>query len=115
MRWLSEDMRQKVGKVILVAPYIGTPTDYPMGKEYEKIRDKFFNFKIDTGIANKTHGLTIFESTDDHGHIKRSIDLLVQYFGNSVKRITLENRGHFTTDEKWVPFPFPELLEEIVK
>lgn len=113
VRWLSEnDVR--VGKVVLVAPFMGL-----LGKDDDEDRryanKHFFDFDIDDKLADKTSDLTIFKSTDDSVTVNGSIDMLMAQFGDSCKLVTLENRGHFRAVEKWIPFEFPELLEEILR
>jgi predicted alpha/beta hydrolase family esterase len=110
IRWLSE-FRGKVGKVLLVAPaYFPFENNHP-GRNDEK----FFDFKLDKNMAQKTAGLTIFESTNDSENIKQSYQILQQELKN-VKFIELENRGHFTTSTAGqVNETFPELLQEILR
>ncbi len=112
VRWLSEN-EAKVGKVVLVAPFMGLASgDDDEDRAYAN--KHFFDFDIDNQLAHKTSSLTIFKSTDDSEKVNDSIDLLMQQFGASCKLITLEGRGHFRATEKWTPFAFPELLREII-
>ena len=112
VRWLSEN-DVKVGKVVLVAPFMGV-ADESDDEDRRYANEHFFDFEIDAQLAGKTSGLTIFKSTDDSKRVNESIDALMDKFGDSCKLITLENRGHFRAKEKWMPFAFPELLEEII-
>ncbi|HEX7632700.1 MAG TPA: alpha/beta hydrolase [Candidatus Saccharimonadales bacterium] len=103
VRWLSENPQIKVGKVVLVAPWIDVEKDdWPL-----------FDFEIDSDIADRTAGLTIFHSTSDAPEIQSSIKVL-QAKLNNYKYVEFENAGHFTrksmkTDE------FPELLKECLR
>mgnify|MGYP001570903166 FL=1 len=67
VRYLSENSI-KVGKVVLVAPWINSQREEPV--------TMFDNLKIDENLLNKTNGLTIFSSSDDNQAIKNSIDVL---------------------------------------
>lgn len=100
IRYLSEN-NIKVGKVVLVAPWIDT----------EKILDTgMFDFNIDQNIVSKTNGITIFNSLADGKVIHDSLDKIM----NETKDIKIKNftdMGHFcyrnmNTDK------FPELLVE---
>ncbi len=101
IRWLSEN-KQKVGKVVLVAPWL----------DPRKIIDpEFFNFEIDTNIISRTESLTIMYSTDDHPDIIQTIEILKSKLQNATYK-EFADKGHFTLNalhsEK-----LPELLEEI--
>jgi predicted alpha/beta hydrolase family esterase len=99
VRWLSEN-KQKVGKVVLVAPWLDPE---------KNIDPEFFNFEIDSDIASRTSQLYILYSTDDDPQIIQSINILKKKLsGATFKEFT--NKGHFVLSslksEK-----FPELLE----
>ncbi len=103
VRWLSEN-KQKIGKVVLVAPWLD-PT--------KVIDSEFFNFEIDQNISDRTSGLTVMYSDDDHPEILKSIEILKSKLKN-VEFQEFHGKGHFTlsclkTDK------FPELLEEILR
>lgn len=105
VRWLSEN-NAKVGKVILVAPWMGIRPD-------QEFDDTFFDFVIDQNLADKTKSLTIFNSSNDVSEIQDSVKLLREKL-NDVQLVELENKGHFTlkglgTEE------FPELLDELLR
>jgi len=110
VRYLSEN-NIKVGKVVLVAPWIGifSKDDDQKNELFDKT---FFEFDIDKNLVSKAAGITLFESTNDDDQ-KPGIEILKKSI-NDMKVITLENKGHFTlrgmgTEE------FPELLEEAIK
>jgi hypothetical protein len=103
VRWLSEN-QVKVGKVILVAPWLDP--------EHE-IDPEFFNFTIDPNIADKTNGLTVMYSTDDQESILKTIEILKSKLSN-VQYKEFHNKGHFVLDSLHSE-KFPELLEEILK
>ena len=101
VRWLSDNFEAKVGKVVLVAPYLDV--------EKESIAE-FFDFKLDKNIAERTKGLTIFHSSDDGPQMQSTVKLLRKEL-IGFKYREFKNYGHFThralPDDK-----FPELLEE---
>jgi uncharacterized protein len=100
VRWLSENKNQKVGKVVLVAPWIDVEkSDWPL-----------FDFEIDSNIAARTTGLTIFHSVDDDPEIISSVAEL-RHKLNHIGYKEFKDRGHFT--HHYMPEDkFPELLEE---
>lgn len=102
VRWLSEN-DQKVGKVVLVAPWL----------DPEKMIDPdFFNFDIDPDIASKTKGLTIMYSIDDYSDIVISIETLRSNLkGAEFKEF--QNKGHFVLGSLKTE-QFPELLATVL-
>lgn len=106
VRWLSET-KKKVGKVVLVAPWLGLDT----GKE--PFDEEFFKFKIDPNIAQKTKGLSIFISDDDEESVLDSVKILRDKLtGTEFK--DFEGKGHFTIGSLGGP-EFPELFNEVIK
>ena len=104
MRYLSEHPKLKVGKVILVAPWL----------DVEKKRaPDFFNFKIDKNLVSRTKGLIIFCSDNDMETIKLSVEKIKNEI-RGVKYKEFHNYGHFTILEMKTT-KFPELLEECLK
>jgi len=101
IRWLSEN-NVKVGKVILVAPWIDTKKVLVTG---------FFDFKIDPNLVNKTNGIVIFGSDNDENDIKESIKALMGEVSNISYR-EFQNMGHFVFSSMGKK-DFPELLEEV--
>jgi predicted alpha/beta hydrolase family esterase len=102
LRWLSENKDARVGKLILVAPYIGTG---PLGP-----RD-FFLFTVDENLADRTNGLVIFNSNNDKSYIHSSVnELRNKLRGTMAKYRELHGYGHFTSDDMKSE-KFPELLE----
>jgi predicted alpha/beta hydrolase family esterase len=63
VRWLSENKDTKVGKVVLVAPWIN-PDDDP-----ESETGDFFKFEIDKNFPTRTAGVTIFSSDNDYDSV----------------------------------------------
>lgn len=106
VRWLSENQDAKVGKVVLVSPWLN-----PFNDQKHKARS-FFDFKIDSGISSRTRGITVFYSDDDFKGVSESVDTLK----NKVRILNikqLKGYGHFCYKDMGT-IEFPELLEEIV-
>lgn len=105
VRWLSEN-EIRVGKVILVAPWMGID----FGEKFDK---SFFDFEINQNIADKTQGFAVFYSKDDFPAIIDSVDILKNSLGN-VQYHEFMDKGHFTKTSLGTE-EFPELLEEILR
>ncbi|EKD66670.1 MAG: hypothetical protein ACD_49C00023G0013 [uncultured bacterium (gcode 4)] len=102
VRWLSES-DVKVGKVVLVAPWIN------VNKE-EDIN--FFDFEIDKNLNLKSTKLKVFASSNDDNAIKNSVDKLKNEILNlDIKNF--ENMGHFCFRDMNTR-EFPELLEFLI-
>lgn len=106
IRYLSERPNLEVGKVILVAPWLGYDYGAPPTNFFE-------GYKIDPNIAKRTKGLVIFHSDDDFEAIQKSIAKLKNTLkGADYKEF--HNYGHFTLGSMKTR-KFPELLEECLK
>ncbi|MFH0905284.1 MAG: alpha/beta hydrolase [bacterium] len=108
VRWLSEH-KIKVGKVILVAPWINP--DKKSGRKL--ISSEFFNFKIDKNLLKRTKGITIFNSIDDYADIQQSVKVLRETIPG-IRYREFKNRGHFCYNDMKTR-KFPELLKEVLK
>jgi predicted alpha/beta hydrolase family esterase len=103
VQWLSRNAQARVGKVVLVAPWI----------DLEKEDWPAFDFTLDENLANRTAGLTIFHSVDDVEEIQTSVKELRQKVKGSIY-VEFTGRGHFT--HHYMPDDtFPELLKECLK
>jgi len=103
VRYLSEHPKLKVGKVVLVAPWIDIEQDDP---------NHFFEFEIDSEIVGRTKGVTIFNSSDDVIEIQSSVKKLLEVIKN-LRYKEFEGLGHFT--HKRIPDDkFPDLLDELM-
>lgn len=106
IRWLSENPTKKVGKVVLVAPWLN-PEDNPASDTAD-----FFNFEIDPHLVTRTDGVSLFNSDNDMETIQKSVDILRNKIENLHYK-EFHNHGHFcVNDLKTVEFP--ELLAELV-
>ena len=100
VRWLSENPDKKVGKVVLVAPWLDIEGKYPA----------MFQFTIKSDINNQvTEGIEVLYSTDDQASTQSSVNELRQKT-NELEYHEFTGYEHFTfgimkTQE------FPELLK----
>ncbi len=107
VRWLSENKEKKVGKVVLVAPWLN-----PENNIASDTAD-FFDFKIDPDLVSHTAGVTIFNSDNDQATIHKSIKII----RDKVKDIEYKvfpNYGHFLLEDMDT-VEFPELVEECLE
>lgn len=104
LRWLSENRDIRVGRVVLVAPWVDP--------NREDTTD-FFEFEIDSDLAKRTESFTVFNSDDDHESIQKTVqmikDKVVDY-----KLKEFHNYGHFTHNDMKT-FEFPELVSTLIK
>ncbi len=104
VRWLSEHPEVKVGKVVLVAPWLD-----PTRTE----TTDFFDFVIDANFVARTGGTIIFHSDNDDVDINESVALLMQEV-SGIELRTFSGYGHFVSDTLRIE-GFGELLEEVLK
>jgi len=103
VRYLSEHPELKVGKVVLVAPWL----------DPNNIRKTtFFDFEIDPTVVARTKGLTIFNADNDHPGILTSVQTLRGALKGHKYR-EFHNYGHFCRNDMKTDH-FPELLDEIL-
>lgn len=101
VRFLSENKNVKVGKVVLVAPWLDPNRD---------LNNDFFDFEINPELVSQTRGITIFNSSDDDDDIQISVSELRDKI-KDIKYVEFKNYGHFISDVL-AKKGFPELLEE---
>jgi hypothetical protein len=104
VRWLSEHADVKVGKVVLVAPWLDSKNELQNG---------FFDFEIDSTLVSRTKSITIFNSTNDFDSIHESVKRIMSMV-KDVHYVEFKDKGHFI-GEPFITNGFPELLEEILK
>jgi len=104
VRWLG-DSKQKVKKLILVAPY-------KVVVEKNKFKEEFSNFKIDKSIKECVQEIVIFTSDNEEVAGKESVNIYHKALGGKI--IELKGRGHYTFGDMGTE-EFPELLNEIIK
>jgi hypothetical protein len=104
VRWLSEHKDIKVGKVILVAPWIDPENE---------LTGEFFDFKIDKDLVSRTKGMIIFNSDNDSRDIQKSVEILnEQILG--METVNFHSYGHFCLGDMGTT-AFPELLEKAIE
>ncbi len=101
VRWLSEN-KVKVGKVILVAPWIN-----PKSTE---VVPGFFDFIIDPNLVAKTDELHLFISSDDE---QDELDTarMIEEKVSGVEMHRFTDKGHFCIGFNLPDEQFPEVLE----
>lgn len=105
IKYLSLHPELKVGRVVLVAPWID-----PDGTE----TDGFFdNFQIDHQMARRTKGLVVINSDNDMGSVIKSVAQIREKI-NDVQYREFHKYGHFTLPQMRTR-KFPELLGECLK
>jgi predicted alpha/beta hydrolase family esterase len=104
VRWLSEHPEVRVGKVVLVAPWLDP--------DREDTTD-FFDFTIDPTLADRTSGLTIFNSDNDYASIHKTVQILRDAIPDIAYR-EFHRYGHFTLTAMKTE-PFPELRDELIQ
>lgn len=106
VRYLSEHKDLKVGKVLLVAPWIN-----PLKYEVSDTAD-FFDFAIDPDFPTRTEGTIVFISSDDEPSVVKTVDILREKVkGLKFKEYT--DKGHFVIDSLGTE-EFPDLLSEVL-
>jgi hypothetical protein len=103
VRWLSEHPDVRVGKVVLVAPWLD-PNNIK--------KTTFFDFEVDPQLVSRTQGVTIFNSIDDFQGIHWSVEALRQTVPG-IKYREFEGYGHFCIETMHTQ-AFPELLAEVL-
>lgn len=100
LRYLSENKHIIVGKVVLVAPSLSW---------YYNDEHYFGDYEIDSDLAKRTKGLTVFHSDND----KKGIQDSVKEIRKTIKNLKYQefHVGHFTFGSMGTS-EFPELLEE---
>lgn len=104
LRWLM-DTKNRVKKVILVAPYV---TDDKKAKWLKE----FVNFSFNKTLNKSYDKLTVFYDKQDMPGIVSSANLINNIL--SPKMIELRNHGHFTLEDMKTR-EFPELLSEALE
>jgi predicted alpha/beta hydrolase family esterase len=104
VRWLSEQKDVKVGKVVLVAPWLDVERELETG---------FFDFTIDPHLVSRTDGVVIFNSDNDSDYIQKSVSKIRTEIPQA-KYVEFHNYGHFCIGDMKSE-AFPELLEEITQ
>jgi len=100
VRWLSEHSDVRVGKVVLLAPWIDP--------DRTGSTDDIFDFTFDPSLPERTAKTVIFVSKDDFDGVHISTKMIREAIP-SIGYREFEEHGHFTEITE-----FPELLEELL-
>ncbi len=103
VRWLGES-KQKIFKLILVAPWKIPDT-------YDKFGKEFYTYEIDKSIKLRVKQIIMFTSNNEEIDGKKGLKMYHWALGGKV--IELKGRGHYRQDDMGTQ-KFPELLEEIL-
>jgi len=104
VRWLG-DTKQKIDKLILVAPwkvYSGDDED----------RKKFYTFDIDNSIKSRTKRIVIFTADNEKPDGKQTAQIFKDTLDGEI--IELKGRGHYLSKDMKTE-QFPELLKVILE
>jgi len=104
IKYLSINKNLKVGKVILVAPWLDP--------DREHTKNFFDDFEIDPEFPSRTGGVTIFNSDNDQDSVQKTVKIVRGKVAN-IKYVEFHNYGHFI-HEDMKTLKFPELLDEAV-
>jgi len=104
VKWLG-DTKQKITKLILVAPVTGKE------KCNEWLNEEYKDFEIDESIKERVGEIIIFHSDNDHAERLESAKIYSEKLGGEL--IELKGRGHFIFKHMGTK-EFPELLDEIL-
>lgn len=102
VRWLG-DSKQKVAKLILVAPW-------KVPDAGDRLREEYYGFEIDKTIPDRVGEISMFTSDNEGEDGKKSVKIFHEALGG--KLIELSNKGHYTMGDMGTP-EFPELLAQI--
>ena len=103
VRWLG-DSRQKIKKLILVAPW-------KVVKEGDEIKKNFYTYPIDPTIKERVSDIIMFTAPNEEENGKRSLKMYHDVLGGKI--ISLDNHGHYTQADMGI-IGFPELVKEII-
>lgn len=103
-RWLSEN-DVKVGKVVLVAPWIN-PND-------REVARGFFDFQVDPNLVSKTKGISLFISSDDEQDELDTAKMLEEK-APGIKMLRFADKGHFCVGFNLKTEEFPQILPELL-
>lgn len=103
LRYLSDNPKLKVGKIILIAPWLDPN---------RKLKTDFFNFELDKNLASRTKSLVVFYSDNDMRSVNQTVQKLKTQLNSA--RFSEFHHAHFTYADMRTKH-FPELLDECLK
>lgn len=104
LRYLSERPDLRVGKVVLVAPWLDP---------FSEFDTDFFKYEYDSELVARTGGITIMVSEDDEDSVLESARILEQKI-QGIKVIRFKDKGHFTKTSLGKK-EFPELFNVFIE
>ena len=104
VRWRG-DTKQKIHKLILVAPW-------KIADDDENVKKAFYEYPIDKEIKSRVDEIVMFTADDEEKEGKESLEMYKTSLGGRI--IELKNHGHYTMGDMGTT-EFPELLETILK
>lgn len=102
VRWLGET-KQKVNKLILVAPWKIPSND----NQFKKI---FYDFEIDETIKLRVPNIIMFTADNEEEDGKKGLRMYHEALGGKI--INLTGHGHYTQGDMGTQ-EFPELIEAV--
>lgn len=105
VKYLSVHPDLRVGKVILVAPW--------MDPDGDETKGFFAGLEIDSKLPERTHGVVIFHSDNDMGNVHKTVAILRDRIAAATYR-EFHKYGHFSYEDMGTQ-EFPELLEEALR
>jgi predicted alpha/beta hydrolase family esterase len=105
VRWLG-DSKQKVKKLILVAPWKIANKDKPLKKAFRKA---FYEYS--ESIKSRVGEIIMFTADNEKEEGKKSLEIYKNSLGGRI--IELKGRGHYIFKDMGTK-EFPELLREII-
>jgi uncharacterized protein len=103
VKYLSINPKVRVGKVILVAPWLDP--------ERAHTKNFFDDFDIDPQFPDRTAGVSVFASDNDQADVQQTVRILREQAPSITVR-EFHNYGHFCYQDMHTD-TFPELLAEI--
>jgi predicted alpha/beta hydrolase family esterase len=104
IKYLSIHPKIKVGKVVLVAPWLDP--------YHDKTKNFFDDFEIDLDLVKRTQGVTVIYSNDDQDSVLKTVEIIKDKI-KDLEFKEFNDRGHFSYEELKTD-KFPELLDEIL-
>jgi len=102
VRWLG-DSKQKVAKLILVAPW-------KIAGE-KSLKKAFYEYLIDETIKSRVGKIVMFTADNEEDVGKESLKIFHSALGGKI--VNLKSRGHYTMEDMKTE-EFPELLNEVI-
>lgn len=102
LRWLG-DTKQKIAKLILVAPWAIADKD-------DQARKIFYEHPVDPSIKDRVGEIIFFTADNEREDGKKSLEIIHPIIGGKI--ISLIGKGHYTFKDMKTE-EFPELLREI--